>query len=120
MEYNGSLKNKNVEKKIIDMVLEELKNNFQNPQELKHNLEILNEICNLIENAVHDNKIKKINKLDLCLKICSCAFQLNDADKQIIMQNVEYLHSNGKIKRTKLIKKVVNILKGLLIKEAKK
>ena len=109
IEFNGSLKNKQLEKKVIDTIVSEV---------IKLDIELINEICNLIEEAVKSNKIKKINKLDLFIKAHTAVFgNITEQEKAVLISNIEYLHNNGKIKALSISKKIINFLKELITKK---
>lgn len=118
IEFNGSLKSKQLEKKIIDTVVSEVNKNFHNPQGLKLDIEMINEICNLIEDAVKSNRIKKINKLELFMKAHLAVFGVStEQERNVIASNIDYLHNNGKIKARSIIKKLINFLKLVITKK---
>ena len=118
IEFNGSLKNKQLEKKVIDVIVSEVIGNFQNYHSLKLDIELINEICNLIEEAVKSNRIKKINKLDLFIKAHNAVFgNITDPEKAVLISNIEYLHNNGKIKALSISKKIINFLKDFITKK---
>lgn len=99
VEYKSSIKNIALEQKIIKLISEQLKRDFPAVDVIKFNIDIVNDICNCIEEMVDENKLSKVNKLDLFLKIYGSVFgNLNENDKKIIIQIVEYLHTNGHIK----------------------
>lgn len=115
IEFSGSLKTKQLEKKVIDLVTSEVNNNFHNVHALKLDIELINEICNLIEDAVKSNKIKKIDKLALFMKVHLAVFgNVTEQEKSVIASNIEYLHSNNKIKARSLIKKIIGFLKNAI------
>jgi hypothetical protein len=117
IEFNGSLKGKKLEKALIDTAVKEINSNFHNPQALKLDIEVINEICNLIEDAVKSNNLKKINKLELFMKIHLAVFGVStEQERNVIVNNVSYLHSNGKIKARSLVKKLISFLKLAMIK----
>jgi hypothetical protein len=117
IEFNGSLKGKKLEKALIDTAVKEINSNFHNPQALKLDIEVINEICNLIEDAVKSNNLKKINKLELFMKIHLSVFGVStEQERNVIVNNVSYLHSNGKIKARSLVKKLISFLKLAMIK----
>jgi len=62
----------------------------------KMNNDILLLICNLVEHLIKD---KKINKKDFVLDIFQHIFNIDETEKQIVSSNIEFLHSNGAIKK---------------------
>lgn len=118
IEFNGSLKSKQLEKKIIDIVVSEVNKNFHSPQALKLDIEMINEICNLIEDAVKSNNIKKINKLELFMKAHLAVFgNVSEQEKNVLVSNIDYLHNNNKIKARSFIKKAISFLKLVITKK---
>ena len=118
IEFSGSLKNKRLEKQIIDLVISEINANFHDVTAMKLDIELINEIANLIEDTVKCNKIKKIDKLALFMKIHYSVFGItSEAEKSVIKNNIEYLHSNNKIKARSLMKKVLGFVKNVMVKK---
>lgn len=62
----------------------------------KNNQDVLLLICNLIEHTVKDKKIKK---KELVLEIIQSVYNPTAAEKIIIENNIEFLHSNKAIKK---------------------
>ena len=120
IQFNGSLKSKQLEKKVIDTIVSEVIANFQNYHSLKLDIELINEICNLIEEAVKSNRIKKINKQELFMKAHLAVFgNITEQEKAVLISNIDYLNNNGKIKALSISKKVVNFLKDIITKKNK-
>ncbi len=118
IEFNGSLKGKQLEKKVIDTIVAEVIGNFQNYHSLKLDIELINEICNLIEEAVKSNRIKKINKQELFMKAHLAVFgNITEQEKAVLISNIEYLHNNNKIKALSISKKIINFFKEFIIKK---
>jgi len=67
-----------------------------NDVKFKNNQDVLLLICNLVE---HLTKDKKIKKKDLVLEILQSMFSLTPAERAIIENNIEFLHSNKAIKK---------------------
>lgn len=107
VEYKNSIKNIALEQKIIKAIAEQLKRDFPSVEVIKFNIDIINDICNAIEEMVDEHKLSKVNKLDLFLKIYSSVFgNLSEQDKKIIVMIVEYLHTNGLIKIKPFLSKI--------------
>lgn len=107
VEYKNSIKNIALEQKIIKAIAEQLKRDFPAVDVIKFNIDIINDICNCIEEMCDEHKLSKVNKLDLFLKIYGSVFgNLNENDKKIIIQIVEYLHINGHIKIKPFLQKI--------------
>lgn len=107
VEYKNSIKNIALEQKIIKAIAEQLKRDFPSVEVIKFNIDIINDICNAIEEMVDEHKLSKVNKLDLFLKIYTSVFgNLSEQDKKIIVMIVEYLHTNGLIKIKPFLSKI--------------
>jgi len=62
----------------------------------KNSQDVLLLICNLTEHLIRDKKIKK---KELVLDILQTVFTLTAIERSVIDNNIEFLHSNGAIKR---------------------
>ena len=85
--------------------------------QLKHDIEITEHVCNLVENSITKNKNSKpIDKKQLVIKIMTQLFNLNtDADKKIVEQHIDYLINNNLIKKIPLSTKLLNLLKIIFL-----
>jgi hypothetical protein len=76
------------------------------------NVDLINQICNAIENM---SGHKKINKLELFMKIYKSSFgQIDAKDQEAVTNIIEYLHGKGKIKAQSLLSKFFRFLKSFL------
>lgn len=67
-----------------------------NDIKFKNNQDVLLLICNLVEHLVKDKKIKK---KELVLEILQAVYAPTVAEKALIENNIEFLHSNKAIKK---------------------
>ena len=77
-------------------------------QKLKMDVELTLLCCNLIENVV--SKKQGFNKKDMVLDILQQIYNLNDEQKKIVENQIDFLFSNNKIKvigKIKYLKKVL-------------
>jgi hypothetical protein len=113
IELNGSLKELHVESILINTIVEEIQKLFPNLSIVKGNTYLILEICNTIEDAYKKQKKgKKVNKLEIFFKIYSGLFgNISNEDKQILINNIDYLHRNGDIKATPMSKKIIKYFK---------
>ena len=117
IEYSGNLKNLQIESLLIKKVSEQIKSDFPNLLEVKFNIELIGEICNCIEEIVQSQKLKRVNKLDLFFKINDRIFgMISEPEKKLVIQVIDYLHSNGKIKPRPFFKKVIRFVSRLVRK----
>jgi hypothetical protein len=88
--------------KVHKRVLERLTDLPKEVRENKHNMELLSLVCNLIENAGIENKIKgdklRIDKKQLLIMVYSSLYgNLSPADCDLLSKNIEFLHDNNHI-----------------------
>ncbi len=72
--------------------------------DLKFDVELTLFVCNLIENAVKEKKIPKLDKKQFVLDVIKSLFELSDEEIQQIDSQIEFLHANKKIKSIKFVK----------------
>ena len=69
-------------------------------------LELINLVCNLVENAIQDGNKHKIDKKSLVVKVLSKLFSISPVEITNVESQIEYLFNNRKIKKLKISKKV--------------
>jgi len=90
---------------IVDFVRKKIPVNIV---DLKLHPQLTKLVCDIIEDRLKNNK-KKINKLDVLISVMREIFAevgLNEHDKNVLHQQVEFLHENNKIKGIRIAKKV--------------
>jgi hypothetical protein len=100
--------------KIFNDLKEELKDfSVAELLELRLNPELLKHICNIVENTI--KKKYKPNKKDIVLSIVTKLIpSISELDKKLISDAIEFLHGNGDIKKSSVVKMVgVFFLKSL-------
>ncbi len=110
----NSLKMFNIEGMIISLIVAELKA-IPNISTQINNPEIVDRVCNLIENNVKNNK-KLIDKKGMAVKIISQIFDGN-INASLIEKQIDYLFHNKLIKKTTFKKAVFNAVAGYLKKK---
>jgi len=115
VNYKGNLKNLQLENLLIKSICEQIKNDFPNIEAIKLNVELINEICNIIEEVVVSKKLKNVVKIDLFYKIYASLFgQPNlDMNKHFIISTIDYLHFHNRIKTISKTKKFIKFLKNI-------
>ena len=97
---NSLDKHSTIENLVINTILKV--RTIPNVQLLKMNMELSSYICNIIENevGVSNKTSKNIDKLDVFMRIVQEVFNntITEADKKILVCQVEYLLDNNKIK----------------------
>ena len=99
---NSLLKEK-LKGEVIDKICNKIKS-FPNYERYKTDLELLLMTCLCVEHLIFNKKDDKykINKRDLILEAYHLCFKdLNNADRENILKNIEFLHDNGKIEKVK-------------------
>lgn len=115
MNYKGNLKNISLQNRLIKEVAEMIQGDFQDLHLLKTNIELVNEICNAIEDACRYRGIKKTNKITLFFKIFEAIFGgITQEEKTHLEETINYLNTNGKIKSRPLLKYIWDHLKVAL------
>jgi len=81
---------------VKDKIIERIKK-LPNYTQYKSDVELLLLICNLLEYLI--NKKDKLDKKQLCLEIMNNLFVFSPDELKSIENNIEFLHSNKKIKK---------------------
>ena len=97
---------------IIDIVVDEIRK-IPQFERLGRSIDLVLQICQLIENLVSDNNVKgEANfKLDMAIKIFEKLGFSKPDDKEFLINSIKFLHSSKRIKKVKLIRKFWNVLK---------
>ena len=105
-----------LENTLIKSIIDSIKIIPQFDQ-LKHDIEITEHVCNLVENSISKNKYSKpIDKKQLVIRIVSQLFNLNtDVDKKIVEHHIDYLFNNNMIKKIPIMTKVYKFAKSYFL-----
>lgn len=104
------LKSIQIENFIIHSVVEQLKSDFPQAESVKLNINLINDICDAIEEVVKSNGLKVV-KIELFFKIYERVFgKVNEEQKVYIVNTINHLHENGHIR---VVPKLVKFLKWL-------
>ena len=103
---------------IIEIVVEEIKK-IPQYERLCRSIDLVLQICQLIENLAYDNKVKgeKGFKLEIACKVFEKLGFNKPDDKEFLIQSIKFLHSSDRIKKVKLIKKAWRFLKKFVLKK---
>ena len=104
VKLKRSLKVLGLEKQLVDIITERI-HKLPEYQKLRLNNELILLVCNLIENGTY--KEIKTNKKETALKVLNEIFSYNNQEHKQVEEAIEFLHSNGKIKRVRLVKKIL-------------
>jgi hypothetical protein len=103
---------------LIDQLIKHIQT-IPNYQNLKNDIELIEYICQLVEQMIkkgNSDKTNKIDKKQLVLTVLQQLFALNPNEILSIANQIEYLVINGIIKKKALISKFCDCLKGQLPK----
>jgi hypothetical protein len=110
IDLKNSLKTHSDKYTLITDIVDFVRKKFPlNIVDLKLHPQLTKLVCDVIEDRLPKNK-KKINKLDVLISVMREIFAevgLNEHDKNVLHQQVEFLHENGKIKGIRIAKKVL-------------
>jgi hypothetical protein len=95
--YTGDLLKLKYETNVVDNIVERIRLDFRNVSAIKNNIEMINIICNIIEDVSYKQKVS--DKSELFMKIYAALFpDTNEVDKVFVHNIVNFLHNNGLIK----------------------
>jgi hypothetical protein len=99
-------------------ILTELKK-LPNPAKFKLEASFTTLVCTIVEHAIKDNKIEKIDKKEVVLYCLSNYTGLNEAERVILGQQIEFLLNNKLVKKLKktIIKQIIKAIKQLCKKK---
>lgn len=84
---------------------------------LKNDEQFILHVCEIVENIFTDKRIKK-RKKELVMKIINGIIpDINDVDKRIIDDKIDFLHSNNVIKQVSGHAKLLNKIKSVFSKK---
>jgi hypothetical protein len=119
VKKKNSLKKFSNESEIFKHIIEEVKS-LENYQELKGNVDLIEYVCNLVEEYVNNKNKKGNNRVDkkqLVTRIFIQLFNLSVADEiKVINNQIEFLHANNLIKGVSRVAKVGFFLLSLVKK----
>jgi len=108
LTFKNSINRKLKKEKLKRDIIEKL-NQVPDLQNLKMDIELALFICRCIETEVR--KEDKIVKKDLFIEIIQSIFNLNRDEILIVEKQLEFLHENNKITKSKIINYVCNSVK---------
>jgi hypothetical protein len=112
-QYKGSLKNIHFENNLVESVATSIINDFPDIAIIKNNVEVINLICNIVE-EVSSTRNSKQNKEELFFKIYERIFRdVGNADKVFVSNIIQFLLSNNLIEKVSMIRKLINKIKNI-------
>ena len=104
LDYKNELNTHVVKNNLIDKIAEKINKIPKHHAELRLNPELILLVCNIVENTI--NKSDKVSKKDVVIDVLK---QINhitcENDINLLGSLIEFLHSNDKIKKVKLLRK---------------
>ena len=104
VEFKHSLSLHVKENKLIDDITE-LINKVPNLDKLRIDPELTIYVCNVIENIITKHDTKTIKKNELCVKILTTIFNLEESEVAAINKQIIFLSNNKAIKTVAVSKK---------------
>lgn len=104
VEFKHSLSLHVKENKLIDDITE-LINKVPNLDKLRLDPELTIYVCNVIENIITKHDTKTIKKNELCVKILTTIFNLEESEVAAINKQIIFLSNNKAIKTVAVSKK---------------
>jgi hypothetical protein len=101
---------------LIDQLIKHIQT-IPNYQNLKNDIELIEYICQLVEQMIkkgNSDKSNKIDKKQIVLTVLQQLFALNPSELLNVTNQIEYLVINGIIKKKALFSKLFDCLKGQL------
>ena len=112
VDYKNELNTHVVKNNLIDKIVEKI-NMIPKHHELRLNPELILLVCNIVENTI--NKSDKVSKKDVVIDVFK---QINHITCENLLGSlIEFLHSNDKIKKVKLLRKATFYTIGWLKKK---
>jgi translation initiation factor 2B subunit (eIF-2B alpha/beta/delta family) len=112
VKVKNSLKSFITSNVIVNNLIKEIQT-IPNYQNLKYDMELVERICQTIEEKVKKGNSKSTNKIDkkqLVINVLQQLFQLNPTEIQIVDKTIEYFVSNGIVKNKTIFKKLFSCL----------
>lgn len=117
--------NKDIERKLKHLKTTNIYNQFElesllvtyicdrvketpNYEQRKNDVSLVKFVCLAIEEIISKKKKGlKTDKLELCVTIFTKLFGMSDRDRKILVDTVEFLHTDGQLKKTKFSYKLI-------------
>lgn len=98
---------------FINSIVAQIKRDFPDLTQVKMNVDLINVICDAIEENVKVNGLTKVNKLELFFKIYGTVFQFDGNERNHLIKIVDYLNTNDCIKVVPLFTKIYRFIRSL-------
>jgi hypothetical protein len=106
LKFKKKLKHLDKVGEISKVVVEKIQSIPRFNEELRNDLELILHICTIVENEFTQNKGKTIDKKKIVVDIVTKIFQLKPDEVTQLERHIEFLHSNGQIKKIPYYEKI--------------
>ena len=117
VDIKNSLQKHTLFYNLLDEIVKKLTTEIKSIDKTKLDPELTLLVCNLLKNSFTSGNKYKIDKKQLVIQILTQIFNLQDGEKEIIGQQVDFLFLNKKIKKVRMLKNAKNFLCELLTKK---
>jgi hypothetical protein len=100
---------------IVSVVIQEL-GKIELKDDDKYSIELLKYVCNLVEHLI-TKKGSKIDKKKLVIESIDKMISLNDLEKEILGNSIQFLYDNKEINKISVAKKVKGAVFGWIKKK---
>lgn len=97
LELKHSVRSHFAYQSLLNKLVEKVKSEIPKFEDLKLSTEFTLLVCNIIENTV--KKKDKVSKKKLAVDILVHLFDLNEDEQVVVGEQVDFLHSNERIKK---------------------
>ncbi len=104
-KFKKKLKTLNKIGNLTKLLVEKIHEMPRFNEELRNDIELILYICNIIENEFVQTPTKTIDKKQIVIDILDKIFTLRTEERVQIDKNIDFLHSNGQIKRVNYFEK---------------
>ena len=104
VKFKNNLRKLHTEAEIKKIMMEKIQE-IPDYMSLKFDPELTLFVCNLIENGVKEKKIKKMDKKQFVLNVLNSLYSFSEPELVQLDTQIEFLHSNHKIKAVNMSKK---------------
>ena len=117
VEIKNSLQKHTLFFNLLDEIVTKLTTEIKSIDKTKLDPELTLLVCNLLENSFTTGNKHKIDKKQLVIQILTQIFNLQDHEKEIVSQQIDFLFNNNKIKKVKFVTNAKNFVCDLLTKK---
>lgn len=106
-KFKKKLKTLNKIGNLTKLLVEKIHDMPRFNEELRNDIELILYICNIIENEFTQTPSKTIDKKQIVIDILDKIFTLRAEEKTQLEKHIDFLHSNGQIKKVNYYEKIL-------------